>query len=433
MRRQRSAKRLGTRHDLNYFKRWTGMRKLRLGLAVVIPVIAVLWIVSEGLRGASHPVSSGPLSRAHSFFANDCSACHANIVNGVKRAGFVQHSSDAACLTCHAAPAHQPNQTFTPECSSCHLEHEGAMRLAQVPTRNCTQCHADLRTSDRKMHIAGRITSFNNDHPEFAALRVRESDPGTIAFNHAIHLQPVQGPDGKKVELECADCHRTGAEQGAVWRFAVASFKPTITSDRSYMVAPTYAKNCAACHDLRFDEKVAEGAPHDRPEVVMAFLQKVYSGPLAASAHPQPVRLIPSSASLFARSTDQRLAVASRLLWGKTCKECHQLEFPKDAALPSVAPSQITTVWFKQAKFSHDPHRSVACTSCHEQSPTSQQTSDVLIPSIAICQTCHNGDPQQTGHSENRCFECHDYHDWKQQPAFKGNYVLDKLRKTKRN
>jgi RecJ-like exonuclease len=88
----------------------------------------------------------------------------------------------------------------------------------------------------------------------------------------------------------------------------------------------------------------------------------------------------------------------------------------------------MAKVWFKDAQFDHAAHRSFTCVSCHTKAAVSTQTAEVLVPGIATCQTCHSGNPQQAGKSDNRCFECHDYHDWKQQPMFKGRYNINQLR-----
>jgi hypothetical protein len=432
MRRNRSAKRLGTRHDLHYFKQWTEWRKLRLALAVLVPLIAVGWVVTQHLYGETHPASSGPLSRAHSFIGNDCTACHANIVDGVRKKGFVQHAGDAACLTCHGAPKHQVQESFTPECASCHSEHRGAVTLVHVEQVNCTQCHADLRTKNGALHVASRISRFNGDHPEFSAVRVKDSDPGTIAFNHATHLKGVAGPGGKLVFPDCRDCHRSVIEQTRPWRFAVGDFTPPMTTtERGYMVPPTYLGTCAACHDLRFDPNLDIAAPHEKPEKVYTFLQQTYSE-ARLPAPVRPARLIPAS-SQATKGENERLSIAARLLWGKTCKQCHQLSFAAGVSLPTVAPSQITSAWMPKAKFNHESHRPFRCESCHAAAAASQQTSEVLLPSISTCQTCHNGNPEKGGRSENRCFECHDYHDWKQQPPFRGQYDTDQLRRSRRN
>lgn len=428
MRRQRSAKRLGTRHNLNYFKQWTTWRRARMALAIAVPVIAVGWLAAMHMSGNTHPANSGPLSRSHSFVANDCAACHSRWVAGVRIAAFQQHTSDEACVTCHAAPVHHADQMFTPGCGSCHVEHKGIARLSEVSDSNCVNCHAHLSTTNGRLQFATKITSFNSDHPEFAALRSPDLDQGTIAFNHAVHIKPVLGPGNKQVQLECVDCHRTAVDQQLPWRFAEAGYKPAAVSPgRSYMVAPTYAGTCAGCHDLRFDPRFPQSAPHDKPQVVFAFLQNVYGGkPLA----PVPVaaRSIPLSGLRASRVTSSDRESAANLLWGKTCKLCHQLQREPGAALPTITASQIANVWLKDAKFDHAAHRSFSCVSCHTRAPTSTMTSEVLVPGIATCQTCHNGNPQQAGRSDNRCFECHEYHDWKQQPMFKGRYNINQLR-----
>ena len=70
------------------------------------------------------------------------------------------------------APMHQAQQTFTPACTDCHVEHQGAFRLAATRDESCTQCHANLKTKNGTTLFAAKITSFENGHPEFAALRV---------------------------------------------------------------------------------------------------------------------------------------------------------------------------------------------------------------------------------------------------------------------
>ena len=69
--------------------------------------------------------------------------------------------------------------------------------------------------------------------------------------------------------------------------------------------------------------------------------------------------------------------------------------------------------------FDHTPHRMVTCASCH-QFEASTKTSDVLLPNQAVCATCHA--PAQK--TENRCFECHQYHDWTKSHPISPPYSL---------
>jgi len=118
----------------------------------------------------------------------------------------------------------------------------------------------------------------------------------------------------------------------------------------------------------------------------------------------------------------RRLAEAERLLWNKTCKECHTLRFPAGRP-PEVVPPAIPVRWLPRADFSHTSHRFLVCTACHAGATGSKETADVLLPSIETCRQCH-----QPGRAEARCFQCHDYHDWSQRRPTKGRYTLPELR-----
>src|SRR5437868_6743982 len=105
-RRIRTAKKLGTRHDLNYFKQMSTARRWLLALSISLPLLGIAWLGFGSLRHQEVVYSSGPLSPAHAFFANQCSLCHVSFVAGVRAAGFKNNATDAACLSCHRAPAH---------------------------------------------------------------------------------------------------------------------------------------------------------------------------------------------------------------------------------------------------------------------------------------------------------------------------------------
>src|SRR6202030_1016560 len=110
-RRIRTANSLGGRYDLNYFKGATGFSRWRLGLCIAFLMTAFVWLGADWTAKKKTIYSAGPLSSAHSFFANRCEICHSSIIRGVRKVGmFWQTASDDACLLCHDAPAHQNNQ-----------------------------------------------------------------------------------------------------------------------------------------------------------------------------------------------------------------------------------------------------------------------------------------------------------------------------------
>jgi predicted CXXCH cytochrome family protein len=457
-----TTKTLAQRIDLNYFKRPSPLRTWRFVLSLVALAIAVIWLAGYGIVRDNKIYSAGRMSPAHAVLTQRCGTCHVTT-----NTFFTAKVSDHACLTCHDGPIHHANQVFTPTCASCHVEHRGRMLLAALPDTSCTQCHSGLHTRDGVSRFVSQITVFSaQGHPEFAALRPGSADPGTIKFNHAVHLKRnLKGPNGL-VQLECDDCHRANvADQN--WRFsgtvAPASARTTTSSPqlmlanaasqidnqhndqriappsrlsaRAYMAPVSYVKHCAGCHGLAFDKRFVENVPHDTPQVVHAFVVKEFQDYIAA--HPSELRETPSLVTVPPKPvpvspriyTPQqwvsvRVAEAEQLLWGKTCKECHAISFHADEPLPVVAKSNITARWFANANFDHDQHRLVSCESCHARARTSQETSDVLLPGIAICVQCHNSSAEG---AESRCFECHTYHDWRQEKDVKSNFMLSEL------
>ncbi len=211
-----------------------------------------------------------------------------------------------ACLTCHDAPAHQAAQTFTPPCASCHVEHEGASRLAATPEASCTQCHADLKVKEGQTNFALNIKSFSNGHPEFAAVRAGHApDPGTIKLNHQIHLKAgLKGPTGP-MHLVCADCHQEAlpAPRTAKATFLIGAMTLNLTlpaamdsnlKSLSPEMAPVnFERHCMNCHPLVFDTRFNDPAPHKETQIVQAYVIDQYTNYIAQ--HPgevhEPVRL----------------------------------------------------------------------------------------------------------------------------------------------
>jgi hypothetical protein len=472
--RTRTTKKLAQRIDLNYFKRPSPYKRARFWLTVLLPLLALTWIAWRTFAKDSRVYSSGRMSAAHAVLEKECATCH------LQQAGvFSAKATDQACLACHDGPIHHTTQTHSLACATCHTEHRGRINIAAASNQTCAECHGDLKTSGGAPHYAAHIDSFQDGHPQFAALREGQRDPQNIKLNHAIHLKPIRrGPNGPMVQLECSDCHR-GAAVRADWTYADAKYvtaKSTYTEEgelrtisaqtsaapasmtgRELMAPVKFATACASCHLLSFDKRFDEGVPHDKPEVVHSFLLKKFQDYIAA--HPADVRVvrdpsrdltgkpIPPEVRILtpAQWVIERTADAEELLWRKTCKQCHSLtqasanslpqvqepaqvqtSTPKALVpLPQVAPSNVTVRWMPHAKFDHDAHRGFTCVSCHEKALTSTETTDVLLPGIATCQTCHAPGPD---HAESRCSECHTYHDWSKRKEVQPKFTLPSLR-----
>lgn len=444
LRRTRTTKTLARRMDLQYFKGPHPFRRWRLWLSILVPVLALGWLLSQ--HASSEKIySSGPLSASHAAFGKKCSTCHVS-----EGRTFHKEVTDRACLACHDAPAHHPEKaSFTPSCGSCHVEHKGSAKLANTMDLGCTECHSSLgaHVKNASTTFVSNIAGFDAHHPEFAVLRLKAMDPGTIKLNHARHLAAgLAGPQGP-VQLECSDCHRPSGMEGK-WPYAGQAGLPgeipipVRLSARAYMVPIRYSDQCAGCHtkDLQFDKRFSESVPHDRPEVVQAFLVQKYSEyfsthPGAVAEPISPERMLPgkfSSSMPPPKSREQwvvlQVELSGRILWGKGCKLCHTVLSAGSGSLPRIAPSSTPVRWLQHAEFDHEAHRLLTCTSCHEKSPTSQQTADVLIPGIASCRNCHQQAGPQHDAASGRCSECHVYHDWNQERPVKGRYTITQLR-----
>jgi hypothetical protein len=453
--RTRTTKKLAQRIDLNYFKRPTPLKRAKFWLCVAAPALALIWIAWHAFARDSRVYSSGSMSQAHAVLGAECNACH------VQTAGtFSAKASDAACLSCHDAPMHYAANTDAGDCATCHTEHRGRVNLVAAKNESCAHCHGDLKASSSATRYAAHIESFENGHPEFAAVRDSARDTGTIKVNHAIHMKPIRrGPNGPNVQLACGDCHQPGAAS-ANWAYTDAKYtsantsyskqdevsalepgtlpRPVPMSGRELMAPVRFAYACAGCHSLAFDKRFNEGVPHDKPEVVHTFLLKKFTEYIAE--HPGELRETRDPgldltgkavlAAVRVYSTNEWVAAriddAEELLWRKTCKQCHALKTGTERTnLPVVEPARTTFRWMPHAKFDHDAHQGFSCVSCHPKALSSTETSDVLLPGIATCKTCHAPGSE---HAESRCFECHTYHDWAKRKEVKPTFVLPALR-----
>jgi hypothetical protein len=455
-RRVRTTKNLAKRMDLQYFKQAHPLRSWRLWLSILIPVIALGWFAAQRIN-SQKVYSSGPLSASHAVFGKQCNVCH------VTTLGFFRAKvSDDACSKCHDAPAHHADQVaFKVSCGSCHVEHKGSLRLASTEDVSCTQCHADLQLRSGVPHYVKEVKDFDKGHPEFAALRPGAQDPGQIKLNHYAHLRPnLAGPSGP-VQLDCQDCHRL-ATTNAAWPYGMSPMSQAASQpqpvaagmsvdlkhahSKDYMLPILYVNQCAGCHvkDLQFDKRFDQAAPHDKPEVVQAFLIQKYSDyfashPRALSEVVAPERILPGKFKLplpvphnRQEWMDQQIMLADRLLFDKGCKLCHVMNGGEPAAgktaLPVVAKSSIPARWFEHAEFNHDSHRLLTCTACHERTPESRQTADILLPGIASCRSCHEDSGARHDAANGRCSECHSYHDWTKERPTKGKFTIPQLR-----
>lgn len=475
----RDPKKLTEWLELDYTRRPRRFQRLRRWFS---------WVAFLGCSGALLAVQftsrgqeiyeAGPVSTAHALFHADCQQCHTEAWMPLLRAvhGDATRTStpDASCLRCHDGPAHHPQAVTSAGCASCHREHRGHALLARVGDAHCTACHEDLHTRDGSGHFQKRITSFTTDHPPFGVWRKGGlTDPGTIAFNHAKHLQlPAKGltaiaPEVARLQAQqCAYCHQTGAP--------AREGEPRQEPERRSFQPLNYDKHCAACHPLTVQlagdwqdnpgkqlarEFGKTPVPHPHPGETAAKVRDALRGRLLTLAQtpgflsaktlsgPEQERPIPGwrrAAPVTLKEldwmnknlsdTERRLywvnaqvnEVERRLFDPSTgCAHCHQ-EIGKERrnGLPAYAPPRIPERWLPHGRFNHHSHRLLNCAECHPAN-ASTKTSDVLLPGIDNCKKCHT--PQ--GGARGDCAECHQYHDRARDRGLIGTLKISEVRR----
>ncbi len=448
MPRPRTPKGIAKRIELQYFKRLHPFRRWKLILTIAAPAIAAVWLIALAARGDQRIYASGPVSTSHAMFGLKCGHCHtpasmAAILAGPAGKSYWLRVSDKACLKCHDGPTHHESQTITPECATCHVEHKGHVVLAFMSDQHCTRCHADLQTKGPPTPFERRIQAFGADHPEFAVLvkdkdqtrRIRLDDKARLKDTAQVKL------NHKKHKLTCTYCHKPDN-----WR--------------AYLEPIVYTKHCdRACHPLDFDTRLAETvAPHDRPEIVHAFLREIFTEtfeqcqtlktkegraenraaeglkkrcqelglikgeeegkrPRGRAARREEAQKAPSPEQ-WVRAQMQS---AQAVLFKQKCEYCHMLTY-RPEKLPEVSPTAIPIRWLPHSRFDHGAHRMLACTECHK-AKQSKETTDVLLPSIATCRDCH----RDSGGARSGCVECHLYHDKAKDRDLNGPFTVREL------
>ena len=290
----------------------------------------------------------------------------------------------------------------------------------------CSDCHLGLAERSGGASPLPDIGDFAHSHPEFKVTlpdwnaaggyeprRVSLDLPGLsersgLAFPHDLHLaaEGIKGPEGNRV-LECGSCHRMEPGGGL-------------------MEPVDFESMCQDCHTLGFDVTEPDRqVPHGKVDEILFMLDEFYArraldGEIRDPTAPanlrtrrrpgQPVtREIRQEAFAWAR--DKARQVGETLFTGRACVVCHEVR-PGAGEEPPwvVAPVRVAGEWFPKAGFPHQRHATMACSDCH-QAERSDSSTDLLLPGIADCRTCHGGGDGGDNLLSSSCIACHGYHE----------------------
>ena len=388
--------------------------------------------------------SSGPLLPAHQLeVGNDCSACHKKAFQTVQ---------DEACIDCHQDEADHfaydkashggelgslHIDLGVTECQSCHKEHNEPAVMVVTADSLCVDCHVDpLQLSENTTGTAA-VTGFDAvAHPEFklnyllpkvvergTGIGVEwynrfenhssaQKDMSNLKFPHDVHLDADKVQVSGTTPMACSDCH-------------------TLKSDDEHFETITMEQHCSSCHDLSFDVADPDRQlPHGSPATVVQTIEehfvRVYTDPDYKSASSDRRRRPGQRGGGADRCDDkpfdcgmQRATSEAAIQFTQRgCVTCHEVSDNQSADLYArwtVLPVKINHDWYQRAIFDHASHltqrgksENETCSSCHQASE-SASSSDVLIPALDNCQSCH-GDVSKHEKVVLNCVSCHAFH-----------------------
>src|SRR6185295_19369753 len=91
------TKGVAQRLDLDYLQRPNRFRDLRRRLTWAAPIVALAAVLPFILGVRQKVFSSGPFSKAHAVFENNCQICHTSSFSAI---------ADQSCQQCHDGPSH---------------------------------------------------------------------------------------------------------------------------------------------------------------------------------------------------------------------------------------------------------------------------------------------------------------------------------------
>jgi hypothetical protein len=381
----------------------------------------------------------GPLHDRHRAVGDDCNVCHTKPFERV---------ANAACVKCHRSVQHHvaaksPDALLFAgsRCTDCHLEHDAQKSLVDGSPVGCVACHAGLKSLKPDTRLLD-VSDFSRTHPDFALSvlsPVKSNDelvwrpvavPGkardtarqesNLIFSHKVHLDSkgIDSPKGRQ-KLACNDCHQPDA-------------------GGRFMQPIRMETHCSGCHTLQFDEADSSATvPHGDVQRMFKALEEHFSrafldpaigrtGPSkGAPRRPggeQKVLTQDEQRRALAWADRQSMAVARELLEKRVCVECHRItRDPLRAEGPEhwrVEPVRLTERWFPRARFSHAAHGTSACSTCHHDVESDDDSAAIEMPGISVCRDCHgDGDRRKVA---STCIMCHDFHNAGRGPFSEG-------------
>lgn len=420
-----------------------------LVLSVIIPLAYHFASKSDDdmqSAGLSWPItdtiwSSGPLHEAHASLDESCNSCHINLFEKVTNESCeVCHGDTQDHIVAVAQNQHLPIE-MNGTCASCHREHnEPVSSLIITSNKLCVDCHAphDLQTDSTTLariedfgegtHAAFHVSllwppeegSYDpaDDWPINRTPLVGAQENSQLKFNHEIHYDSTKVTLNQGDRLACAHCHE-------------------LSVDGEHFEDIKFELNCAnsGCHELELDPR--NRLPHGQPDVTVAAIEGFYLRKFGNPDKTDSTTVVERRRRLDQSNNDSEKCTGSAYECARElaarkieqqftttgCVTCHTINDVGGEVLDryQVAVVKLNEDYFANARFDHLAHGVLvepgaaetftgddSCVYCHE-APTSSVSTDILIPTIDNCTTCHNGQ-ERTLNVSLGCIDCHAYH-----------------------
>ncbi len=454
--RERGKER-ASRIELDYHRQKTWLDVSRYGAALAGLLLSGwygAWVLlADGIELNSFrnaALNTGPVSKAHASFEQDCQQCHSKGLGlplardswRINPEGRLAHLEDS-CQRCHQVAGHSRDMLLDSsadrDCATCHREHLGREKeLAAVANAACVSCHSNLNAVCNQSGGRENLNSISDfstqSHGQMDKLgrntfRSLLQDQGRIRFDHGQHLLPGQVDRNRKggfqlsmlspsareryrkpgqsdeglVELDCASCHQ---------RLAIVGHPNSAENEEGRHHAPIeFDKHCSACHQMTYAGQANDmlPLPHIAPREEFALLlsAKLNRGSPQGQIQMRGDVSQAAKKDVSALSVEQAVdAVFDR------CEQCHLREdiTPSaiDRALAGKSTPLIAARWLRRGYFDHAAHSRIErCEYCH------------VVPT---------GDNYQTGAPEDHrivfirgpesCVPCHRHQDSPAPPEF---------------
>jgi len=373
---------------------------------------------------------------------------------GVTSWNYMQHNNDF-CVSCHVmTPAFtrfQHSEHKNLKCHDCHQQSLFAsMRQlvlwvaekpqeipphAKVPNRVCGQCHIQKPGQDsvwkRIVATVGHRVHLNSDSSALKGIQCVkchgqevhhfvpvDSTCGQSQCHQGIHIKFAKMAN--QTSLHCVKCHQFTRR---------VSETISLDSTRKELVPTT--NECLECHEMKkrlgnYDEALDPhqgvcGAchdPHKQDSPAAAWTSCEKSG-----CHANPATLTPYHRGIGTAALAKCETCHKAHTWsvtGDQCLTCHKTIYedrpPGTRTTAGITPAlQVSatgqgTGYTGDQPFSHRRHRDTPCTACHG---TGKVHGQLLVKTIADCQSCHHASPASgtagatAGTPPRLCTSCH--------------------------